>query len=125
MPLEPREEGVGAEETFVERPQSKCDRLSRKESRLKRILTQKKKPFTRAALRSSLCLELGIGTEFDIGSVLDSPSPRSPSAQSIDLGAVFSRSYEEYAVLEINGQELLDRNYAAKDPAPTHRKSIS
>eukprot|EP00794_Sanderia_malayensis_P003059 gene3059-3522_t len=122
IPLEPRQECIGAEDhSFSETSppsssptQHKTDSLSRNEARLKRILSRKRKPFTKSALRSSLCLELGIGTEFDIGNVLESPpphQPQSPSTQSIDLGSVLSRSFEEYAVLEINGQELLDREY--------------
>ncbi len=131
IPMEPRQEGVGAEDDVFKESSlpNRADRLSRNEIRVKRILSRKRKPFTKSALRSSLCLELGIGTEFDIGNVLESPQspqhrPQSPSAQSVDLGAVFSRSFEEYAILEIDGKEILDREYQVKKTQISQRKSI-
>lgn len=122
-PTEPRQECIGAEAEVADEMTSRELSLSWNDSRIKRILS-KKKPFTRSALRSSLCIDLGIGTEFDVGNILE--SPQSPSAKSIDLGAVFAQSsYDDYAVLEINGQEILDRTYSPKPTQYSHRKSIS
>ena len=113
VPNEPRQECIGAEADDNDEISDKALSLSWNESRIKRVLSKKAKPFTRSALRSSLCLDLGIGTDIDLGHLLD--TPQSPSAKSVDLGVMFSHSmYEDYAVLEINGQELLDRSYSPK-----------
>ena len=123
-PTEPRQECIGAEAEVADEMTSRELSLSWNDNRIKKILSKKKKPFTRSALRSSLCIDLGIGTEFDVGNILE--SPHSPSTKSIDLGAVFSQSsYDDYAVLEINGQEILDRTYNPKPTEYSHRKSIS
>ena len=116
IPTGPRQECVGAEAVLTE--SIPTHRLSRNEIRIKRILTRKKKPFTRNGLRSSLCLELGIGTEFDVGNMLE--SPQSPSTKSVDLGAVLSRSFEDYAVLDIDGLD-----YGSGEGDRYQRKSIS
>ncbi|XP_065053668.1 SH3 domain-binding protein 5-like [Rhopilema esculentum] len=113
VPNEPRQECIGAEADDNDEISDKALSLSWNESRIKRVLSKKTKPFTRSALRSSLCLDLGIGTDIDLGHLLD--TPQSPSAKSVDLGVMFSQSmYGDYAVLEINGQELLDRSYSSK-----------
>lgn len=127
VPMEPRQECIGAEADETAESEDKAMSLSWSEGQLKRIITKRKaiKPLSRSALRSSLCIELGIGTDFDVGNILE--SPQSPSTKSIDLGAVFSQStYKDYAVLEINGQELLDRTYKKKKKEPlSERKSVS
>ena len=104
IPNEPRQECIGAEAPAIDDETiRKTESLSRKEAKLLRLLTKKKKPFTRKTLRNSLCLDLGIGTEFDVGNVLE--SPQSPGAQSVDLGAVLSKSFEDYEILEIDSLE--------------------
>lgn len=126
IPTEPRQECIGAEaEVEVEETADKAMSLSWSEGQLKRILSKRRpiRPLSRSALRSSLCIELGIGTEFDVGSILD--TPQSPSTKSVDLGAVFSQStYEDYAVLEINGHELLDRTYSRRKTELAPRQSV-
>ena len=125
-PNEPRQECVGAEADDTVESADKAMSLSWNEGQLKRLLSRKKskRPLTRNTLRSSLCLELGIGTDFDIGNILD--TPQSPSTKSVDLGAVFTQStYGDYAVLEINGHELLDRTYSSKKKSLAGRKSVS
>jgi len=126
VPNEPRQECVGAEADDTAESADKAMSLSWNEGQLKRLLSRKKsnRPLTRNTLRSSLCLELGIGTDFDIGSILD--TPQSPSTKSVDLGAVFTQStYGDYAVLEINGHELLDRTYSSKKKSLAGSKSVS
>ena len=126
VPNEPRQECVGAEADDTTEAADQAMSLSWSEGQLKRILSRKKskKPLTRSTLRSSLCIELGIGTDFDIGSILE--TPKSPSTKSVDLGAVFSQStYDDYAILEINGQELLDRTYSSKKKSLAQSQSLS
>ena len=126
VPKEPRQECVGAESDDTVENSDQAMSLSWSEGQLKRILSRKKsrKPLTRNTLRSSLCIELGIGTDVDIGNILD--TPQSPSTKSVDLGAVFSQStYDDYAVLEINGQELLDRTYSVRKKPLTGCQSLS
>lgn len=126
MPNEPRQECVGAEADDTVETADQAMSLSWSEGQLKRIISRKKskRPLTRNTLRSSLCIELGIGTEFDIGNILD--TPKSPSTKSVDLGAVFSQStYDDYAILEINGQELLDRTYSSRKKSLAQRQSLS
>ena len=126
VPTEPRQECIGAEADEAGESADKAMSMSWSEGQLKRILSKKKslKALNRSALRSSLCIELGIGTDFDVGNLLE--TPQSPSAKSVDLGAVFTQStYEDYAVLEINGQELLDRTYSTKKKPLAARQSVS